>query len=135
MVTSKPWETGLEQLRTQGTISGYALVTRGGVCDSAQGSLSNSYRNTNASEVLELAERFCTLIDSDQQAEALTVLGQKCIVYKQTPCDIYAISRRRRLGVCLHGLPFGTLVSVFEKPHIPQTVIPKLEAICSAFRV
>ena len=133
MADSSPWQQGLEQLRQQGVLSGYALITRRGFCETAQGILSKS-EHTSDNEVVKMGQHFCNILDSEKQADALTLLGQKLIVYKQTDCDIYAIGRRRSVGLCLNNLPFGVLVSVFEKPIIPQIAIPKLEALCTKLR-
>ena len=134
MATAQPWQQGLEQLRQQGTLAGYALVTRDGLCETAQGLLSDNPGGTTVDALLNTAEDLKHTFDSAQQAAALTLLGHKFIVFKQTPCDVYAISRRKKIGACFNNLPFGLLISVFEKPQLPQTVIPKLEAVCTLFR-
>lgn len=131
MADTSHWQQGLEQLWQQGILSGYALVTRRGCCETAQGTLSKS---ESTSELVNIGQHFCNMLDSEKQVPALSILGQKLIVYKQTNCDIYAISRRKSLGLCLNNLPFGVLISVFEKPVIPQTAILKLEALCSKLR-
>ena len=134
MTAALPWQQGLEELRQQGVLAGYALVTRDGLCETAQGLLSEQLGCTTPDGLMIAAKELSNTFDSAKQATALMLLGQKVIVYKQTPCDVYAISRRKRFGVCYNNLPFGLLISVFEKPQLPQTVIPKLEAICSVFR-
>lgn len=134
MNAALPWQQGLEQLRQQGILAGYALVTRDGLCETVQGLLSDQFDSTSPHSLFTTAQELSHTFDSAQQTTAFTLLGHKVIVYKQTPCDVYAISRRKRLGVCFNNLPFGLLISVFEKPQLPQTVIPKLEAMCSVLR-
>ena len=134
MTAVLPWQQGLEQLRQQGILAGYALVTKDGLCETVQGLLSKQLGCTTLDGLLITAKDLSHTFDSAKQATAFMVLGHKVIVYKQTPCDVYAISRHKRFGVCFNNLPFGLLISVFEKPQLPQTVIPKLEAICSVFR-
>lgn len=134
MTAALPWQQELEQLRQQGVLAGYALVTRDGFCDTVQGLLSRQLGCTTPDGLLNTAQELSHTFESAKQATALTFLGHRVIVYKQTPCDVYAISRRKRFGVCFNNLPFGLLISVFEKPQLPQTVVPKLEAICSVLR-
>ena len=134
METAQPWHQQFEQLRQQGILAGYALVTKDGLCDIAQGLLNHNYGRTSTEALLNTAADVSLMFDSAQQASALTLLGHKLIVYKQTPCDVYAISRRKKIGVCFNNLPFGLLISVFERPQLPQTVIPMLEVTCSVLR-
>lgn len=121
------WQQDLQQLLQQGLLAGYALVTRQQQCKTSHGLLSKAED--------DLAKQdFSYMFESEQPIGAVKILGHKAIVYRQTPCNIYAISRRKQLGVCINNLPFGVLVSVFQKPQLPQTVIPVLERICSKFR-
>lgn len=134
MNAAMPWQQGLEQLCQQDILAGYALVTRDGLCETVQGLLRDQLDCTNPDGLLNTAQELSHTFDAAKQTTALTLMGHKVIVYKQTPCDMYAISRHKRFGVCFNNLPFGLLISVFEKPQLPQTVIPKLEAICSVLR-
>lgn len=134
MTVVLPWQQGLEQLLQQGTLAGYALVTKDGLCETVQGLLSHKFGCTTPDALLDTATEMRDTFDTARQASALTLLGHKLVVYKQTPCDVYAISRHKQIGVCFNNLPFGLLISVFAKPQLPQTVVPKLEAICSMLR-
>lgn len=134
MNAAQPWQQGLENLRHQGILAGYALVTKDGLCDTAQGLLNHSLGRISLEALLNSAGDVSLILDSAQQASALTLLGHKLIVYKQTLCDVYAISRRKTIGVCFNNLPFGLLISVFERPQLPQTVVPMLEVTCSCLR-
>ena len=121
------WQQDLQHLLQQGVLAGYALMIHQQRCETSHRLLSTAQES--------LAQQgFAYMFESEQQVEAVSILGHKAIVFKQGPCNIYAISRRRQLGVCINNLPFGVLVSVFQKPQLPQTVIPMLEKICSNFR-
>ena len=133
MSQSQPWQQGLQHLLDQGTLAGYALLTRQGQCALAQGQLTDTF-GSNSCDIPPAAQQFTRVFDSELPVEAFTLLGQKVIVFKQTPCDMYAISRRKQLGLCLNNLPFGLLISIFHKPQLPQTVIPKLETVCRSLR-
>lgn len=128
------WQEGLQQLHEQGIIAGYALLTGQGQCECSQGLLSDTFSSLASDKPSPAAQQFCGVFDSGQQADVFTLLQQKAIVFKQTACDVYAITRRKQLGLCLNNLPFGLLISVFQKPQLPQTVVPKLEAICMSLR-
>lgn len=135
MPLAQSWQQGLQQLCDQGSLAGYALLTHQGQCEVAQGLLSTTFDSGSPGTVSPAAQQFHRVFDSEQLAGAFVLLGQKVIVYKQTPCDMYAISRRKQLGLCLNNLPFGLLISVFKKPQLPQAVIPKLESACSLLRL
>ena len=129
------WQDGLQQLCTQGTLAGYALLTNNGRCELAEGLLAGCFGMPGSNDVSLTAQQFFHVFDSGKQTQAFNLLDQRAVVFKQTPCDVYAISRRKQLGLCVNNLPFGVLVSVFQKPHLPQTVIPRLEKLCSSFRL
>lgn len=122
------WQGDLQQLLQNSTLTGYALVTQQQHCETAHGLLSSIGASLTK-------QNFAQLFETEHPAGAVEVLGQKAIVYKQTPCDLYAISRRKQLGVCINNLPFGVLISVFRKPQLPQTVIPLLEKACAKLRI
>ena len=133
------WQDGLQQLHgdqdlVAGT-AGYALLTRNGRCELAEGLLAGCFGIPGSNDVSLAAQQFRHVFDSGKQAQAFNLLEQKAIVFQQTPCDIYAISRRKQLGLCVNNLPFGVLVCVYCKPYLPQTVIPRLEKLCSLFRL
>lgn len=128
------WQEGLQQLHEQGIIAGYALLTGQGQCECSQGLLSDTFSSLARDKASPAAQQFCGVFDSGQQADVFTLLQQKAFVFKQTACDVYAITRRKQLGLCLNNLPFGLLISVFQKPQLPQTVVPKVEAICMSLR-
>lgn len=53
---------------------------------------------------------------------------------QRSDSSVYAVSRGKQLGCAAHFLPSGILVAVFSKPNLPQTVAPRLEAICDRLR-
>ena len=126
-LTANSWHQDLQQLLLQGVLAGYALVTQQQQCESAHGLLSSA-KDTLADQ------HFGNIFESEQPAGAVHILGHKAIVYRQTPCDVYAISRQKLLGVCISNLPFGVLITVFQKPQLPQTVVPLLEKFCAKLR-
>lgn len=133
MAQSESWQHGLQHLCDQGVLAGYALITRQGHCESPQGILRDAFCS-HTEQLSSDAQQFYHIFDSGQQAETFTLLNQKIIVFKQTACDVYGIGRRKHMGLCLNNLPFGLLISVYQKPYLPQTVIPKLENICASLR-
>ena len=134
MSNCDPWQQGLQKLYQQDILAGYALLTRDGTCESAEGLLASYFGSDCSTEASTASLQLRQACDTSQPTQVFTLLGYKAIVFKQTPCDVYAIARRKQLGVCLNNLPFGMLVSVFQKPQLPQTVIPQLEAICASLR-
>ena len=134
MPQSESWQRGLQHLCDQGVLAGYALMTRQGHFESAQGILRDVFCSHTTEQLSSDAQQLEHVFDSGQQAETFTLLNQKIIVFKQTACDVYGISRRKHMGLCLNNLPFGLLISVYQKPYLPQTVIPKLENICASLR-
>ena len=134
MPQSESWQRGLQHLCDQGVLAGYALMTRQGHFESAQGILRDAFCSHTTEQLSSDAQQLDHVFDSGQQAETFTLLNQKIIVFKQTACDVYGISRRKHMGLCLNNLPFGLLISVYQKPCLPQTVIPKLENICASLR-
>lgn len=134
MAQSECWQLELQRLCDQGVLAGYALLTRQGHFESPQGLLRDAFSSHTTEQLSSYAQQFYNVFDSGQQAETFTVLNQKVIVFKQTMCDVYGISKRKHVGLCLNNLPFGLLISVYQKPYLPQTVIPKLEYICASLR-
>lgn len=134
MAQSESWQHGLQHLCDQGVLAGYALMTRQGHFESPQGILRDAFCGHTTEQLSSDAQQFYHVFYSGQQAETFTLLNQKIIVFKQTACDVYGISRRKHMGLCLNNLPFGFLISVYQKPYLPQTVIPQLENICASLR-
>ena len=134
MAQSESWQHGLQQLCDQGVLAGYALMTRQGHFESPQGIFCDAVCSHTTERLSSDAQQFNHVFDSGQQVETFTLLNQKIIVFKQTACDVYGISRRKHMGLCLNNLPFGLLISVYQKPYLPQTVIPRLENICATLR-
>ena len=141
------WDARIQQLLQNGTLTGYALVSRHGSVQAAEGLLSSAIeaipyrgngmlRNSDspehpASQMQQFAKAFP---GTGAQPSAFHLAGQCAVVFKQGDCDILAISRRRRLGLCVHALPFGILVCTYGRTKLPQEVVPKLLQICDTLR-
>ena len=147
MVEQYKWDASIQQLLQDGMLTGYALVSRHGSVQAAEGLLSSAMeasvhtvsgvsRNStgpeqSASQMQQFARAFS---GASAQASAFCLAGQRAVIFKQGDCDILAISRRRRLGLCVHALPFGILVCTYGRTKLPQEVVPKLLQICDTLR-
>ena len=141
------WDARIQQLLQDGTLTGYALVSRHGSVQAAEGLLSsateaNSYTADGMFKHASRPEQLATQMQqfakafpgTGAQPVAFHVGGQRAVVFKRGDCDILAISRRRRLGLCVHALPFGILVCTYGRTKLPQEVVPKLLQICDTLR-
>lgn len=132
---AESWQRGFQQLLQDGVLSGYALVQHHTQCEIAHGILAerataSSFIRNGATE-----QDYSRLFSADQEILCLDILGCKAIVFKQTARDLYAITRRKHMGVCVNNLPFGVVVSIFQKPQLPQLVIPSVELVCAKLRL
>ena len=64
----------------------------------------------------------------------LDVCGHRAVVVQRSEGSLYAVSRGKQLGMTAHRLPSGILVTVFDRPHLPQAVVPLVEAACDKLR-
>lgn len=87
--------------------------------------------NGEHSQLQQFAKAFS---DSRAAPLAFQIAGQRAVVFRRTDCDILAISRRRRLGLCIHALPFGILVASYGRAKLPQEVVPRMLQICDMLR-
>ena len=147
MAEQLKWDASIQQLLQDGMLTGYALVSRHGSVQAAEGVLSsateaspcaasgvsgnNDSPEHPASQMQQFARAFS---GASALPSAFCLAGQRAIVFKQGDCDILAISRRRRLGLCVHALPFGILVCTYGRTKLPQEVVPKLLQICDTLR-
>ena len=134
-----PWDANIQQLLQDGIITGYALLSKAGSAQAAAGVLSTAERRSgNATsaqspsvQMHHFAEAFS---HSSAPPLAFRLGGQTAVVFRRTDCDILAISHRRRLGLCIHALPFGILVCTYSRARLPQEVVPKVLKVCDVLR-
>ena len=147
MAEQYKWDASIQQLLQDGMLTGYALVSRHGSVQAAEGVLSSATEASTyaasgvsrienspehpASQMQQFARAFSGV---NAQPSAFCLAGQRAVIFKQGDCDILAISRRRRLGLCVHALPFGILVCTYGRTKLPQEVVPKLLQICDTLR-
>ncbi len=112
-------------------LSGAALLAPHGACLFSAGELAGTFDGGDAA----LAEQFVRpFLDADATVLALTLRGVKHIVFRRDARSVYALSRRRAAGLCVNALPCGTLVTTYERPHSPRSVVEAVEACCAALR-
>lgn len=141
MASQPSWDAGIQQLLQDGTINGYALLSKQGSTQAAKGLLSSSGRagcsesgfSANG-EHIQLRQFAKAFSDNSAVPLAFQVAGQRAVVFRRTDCDILAISRRRRLGLCIYALPFGILVASYGRAKLPQEVVPRMLQICDMLR-
>lgn len=141
MADQPVWDTDMQQLLQDGIISGYALISKQGSTQAAGGLLSNA---SEAGEHVSTSSPACAhtqlqqfvkaFPDSGAPPSAFQVAGRRAVVFRRTECDIHAISCRRKLGLCVHALPFGILVVTYSRRTLPQEVVPKVLHICDTLR-
>jgi len=126
------WDSGLKALLDQRILHGAALFTTNGRCVRSYGALEAEFRNSVEQEVFA---QFLTLTNQEDAARTtFELMGHKLIVFQRSERSVYAMSSGRRLGLCLHALPLGLLLSTFTRSTLPQQVIPLLEKYCDELR-
>jgi len=127
------WDDSLQALLQGGLLTGFACITSRGKVETAEGCLEQQIQQSGPisrcqpSGLLEPAQ-LLKLFDGVTEVPAVFE------VFHATTSEIYAISRRRALGLCIHKLPFGVLVTIFGRDQLPQAIIPHVERICSQLR-
>ena len=134
-----PWDASIQQLLQDGIITGYALLSKAGKAEAAAGVLSTAERRSGdaapaqppSMQMHHFVEAFS---HSSAPPSAFRLAGQSAVVFRRTDCDILAISHRRRLGLCIHALPFGILVCTYSRARLPQEVVPRVLKVCDLLR-
>eukprot|EP01118_Nematostelium_gracile_P011324 TRINITY_DN399_c0_g1_i1.p1 TRINITY_DN399_c0_g1~~TRINITY_DN399_c0_g1_i1.p1 ORF type:complete len:117 (-),score=38.77 TRINITY_DN399_c0_g1_i1:89-439(-) len=57
----------------------------------------------------------------------LSLCGVKYHIFFRNHSSAYGISKRKKNGIILNNLSFGTIVSIYQRPMIAQQVIPIIE--------
>lgn len=113
-------------------LSGAALLAPGhGACLWEAGTLAGCFLDAAAAEPF-----LRPFLEPEAPVPALRLRGSPhaFVVFRRDARSLYAIAARREGGLAAHALPCGTLVTAFERPHGPRTVLPELEAACDALR-
>ena len=147
MAEQVKWDARIQQLLQDGTLTGYALVSRHGSVHAAEGLLSSArdatpytangvFKSDDSHEhpALQMQQFTKAFLGTGAPPSAFHLAGQRAVVFQQSDCDILAISRRRSLGLCVHALPSGILVCTYSRRKLPQEVVPKLLQICDTLR-
>ena len=134
-----PWDARIQQLLQDGSISGYALLSKDGSTQAAAGMLSTAHtqsgkENSAESPLMQMQQFAEAFSHSNAPPLVFRLARQTAVVFRRTDCDILAISHRRRLGLCIHTLPFGVLVVAYSRASLPQEVVPKILKVCDALR-
>ena len=123
-----------EQVCARGVLSGAALLAPGhGACLWEAGSLVGCFPAGDAAAAEPFLRPF---LQPEAPVPALHLRGSPhaFVVFRRDARSLYAIAARRAGGVAAHALPCGTLVTAFDRPQNPRTVLPELEAACDALR-
>jgi hypothetical protein len=124
-----PWDAGLQDLVQSGQLTGYALISRSGRCEVAEGLLNAEMQDQS------VLQQFTGIFHAHDKAPlAFDVAGEHVIVFRRTESDLHAISKHRSLGLSVSALPFGVLVSTFARPNLPQMVLPQVQKIVDRLR-
>ena len=121
-------------LLARGVLSGAALLAPGhGACLWEAGSLVGCFPAGDAAAAEPFLRPF---LQPEAPVPALHLRGSPhaFVVFRRDARSLYAIASRRAGGVAAHALPCGTLVTAFDRPQNPRTVLPELEAACDALR-
>ena len=121
-------------LLARGVLSGAALLAPGhGACLWEAGSLAGCFPVGDAAATEPFLRPF---LQPEAPVPALHLRGSPhaFVVFRRDARSLYAIAARRAGGIAAHALPCGTLVTAFDRPHNPRTVLPELEAACDALR-
>jgi hypothetical protein len=131
------WDEGLRGLLHTGAITGYALIAHDGSVNCAYGSLTDDFWQDSpfgGAAAETAAQQFHAAFHTDFSPTNLKLCGQQAVVCQRTDTSLFAVSRCKRLGVLASYLPSGILVSTFGHPHLPQLVLPRVEAVCDLLR-
>ncbi len=112
-------------------LSGAALLAPHGACLFSAGTLADAFASDDGGAA---AEPFVRPFLEDAAVLSLPLLGVAHTVWHRDARSVYALARRRASGVCVNALPCGTLVTMYERPQCPRTVVPAVEACCAALR-
>lgn len=125
---AEAWDAPLQELLNRGVITGFALISRFGCCETKAGMLADVFQDSAC------MKQFSGLFHSAEAPPAFDLAGLHCVVFQRTDCDMLAVSRNRTLGLAVSALPFGVLVSTYARPVFPQMAVPALLGIVDRLR-
>lgn len=125
---AEAWDAPLQGLLKSELITGYALISRTGRCETREGMLAKAFQDSRC------MKQFSGLFHSTEAPPAFDVAGQHCVVFQRTDCDMLAVSKQRTLGLAVSAVPFGVLVSTYARPVFPQMVVPALLGVVDRLR-
>mmetsp|Transcript_36482 Transcript_36482/g.107745 ORF Transcript_36482/g.107745 Transcript_36482/m.107745 type:complete len:143 (-) Transcript_36482:182-610(-) len=123
------WLGELRALVDAGVLTGYALVTVKGVYQPVVGPLSATL-NADApacpsEQLLDIVRTFGSCKDGP---DAFDLLGQRLQVVHRSPSSVFALGRRRELGVGAAQLPLGVLIATFGRGTPLPVAVAAVEA-------
>lgn len=134
-VAGASWDNELNELIDRGILTGAAQITLQGICIKAYGVLKDCFiREPLDKGTPDPRSQFLHLFDFAVEAPTFEILGCKFFSFQHSERSVYAISKGRRKGLCINSLPYGVLITTFDRANFPQTVIPLVEKYCDSLR-
>jgi hypothetical protein len=109
-----------------------ALLAPHGACLFSAGSLEGEFCSRDDAAAAEQFVR--PFLTADAEVASLELRGVKHVVFHRDARSVYALAHGRAVGVCVNALPCGTLVTEYERPQNPRSVVAAVEACCAALR-
>jgi hypothetical protein len=122
------------ELLQLGVLSGAALLAPHGACLFSAGSLDGEFGGRDAAAAAAAEQFVRPFLTADAEVVSVELRGVKHVVFHRDARSVYALSHGRAAGVCVNALPCGTLVTEYERPQNPRSVVAAVEACCAALR-
>lgn len=127
----RDWDEDLHKALQEGVLTGYALILHDGQCECAYGVTRDELLNERG-QLSPTAQRLLKVMAADIPMEdslSVAAFNRKLIVFKRTDWQVYALSNHRRVGLCMHRLRFGTLITTFNHRVLPNVVVAQVEKV------
>lgn len=128
------WDADLQHALCEGLLTGYALVSPSGTCECAHGAAEPELVDEDGllrPVAMALMALLAPAYGSGDGAPPSSVeaFGRKLILLRRTDWQVVALGHCRRVGVCLHRLPLGMLITTFDHTRMPNVVVAAVEKI------
>ena len=71
---------------------------------------------------------------TERLLSGFSLLNTHFVIHTTSSTSLYAISKRKRMGLIVSNLPFGVLINVYRKPVIAQQAVPLVERFCDRLK-
>mmetsp|Transcript_39283 Transcript_39283/g.77266 ORF Transcript_39283/g.77266 Transcript_39283/m.77266 type:complete len:138 (-) Transcript_39283:69-482(-) len=132
------WQACMQALLSNPKVSGCAVMSTTGDVVFGAGALSNAADLPDTELVLNFFQHqeseMGSEISEHRKMDAFQVLGLQLVPFYQSKTSVFATSKYKRHTLVINKLPFGYLLSLSQKPHLPSAAITDIEKIAETFR-